>query len=61
MVRLAWRPDVVWVVAPAFFCATGAWLAARHNVGENLDKEAVLRCFEAALVKLAMRKRIYRG
>lgn len=24
-----WRPDVVWVAAPAFFCAPGAWLAAR--------------------------------
>jgi len=28
--RLAfWRPDVVLVVAPAFFCAPGAWLTAR--------------------------------
>jgi colanic acid biosynthesis glycosyl transferase WcaI len=30
MLRLAfWRPDVVLVVAPAFFCAPGAWLTAR--------------------------------
>jgi colanic acid biosynthesis glycosyl transferase WcaI len=30
MARLAfWRPDVVLVVAPAFFCAPGAWLIAR--------------------------------
>ena len=27
--QLVWRPDVVWVAAPAFFCAPGAWLAAR--------------------------------
>ena len=27
--QLFWRPDVVWVVAPAFFCAPGAWLMAR--------------------------------
>lgn len=24
-----WRPDVVWVVEPALFCAPGAWLTAR--------------------------------
>ena len=30
MLRLAfWRPDIVLVVAPAFFCAPGAWLTAR--------------------------------
>ena len=27
--QVFWRPDVVWVVAPAFFCAPGAWLTAR--------------------------------
>lgn len=27
--HLFWRPDVVWVVAPALFCAPGAWLTAR--------------------------------
>ena len=27
--HLFWRPDVVWVVAPAFFCAPVAWLTAR--------------------------------
>lgn len=26
---LTWRPDVVFTVAPAFFCAPGGWLAAR--------------------------------
>ncbi len=26
---LRWRPDVVWVVEPAFFSTVGAWLAAR--------------------------------
>ena len=30
MLRQAlWRPDVVWVVEPAFMCAPGAWLTAR--------------------------------
>jgi colanic acid biosynthesis glycosyl transferase WcaI len=27
--QLFWRPQVVWVVAPAFFCAPGAWLMTR--------------------------------
>lgn len=27
--QVFWRPDVVWVVAPAFFCAPGAWLTAK--------------------------------
>jgi colanic acid biosynthesis glycosyl transferase WcaI len=27
--EMFWRPQVVWVVAPAFFCAPGAWLTAR--------------------------------
>lgn len=27
--HLFWRPQVVWVVAPALFCAPGAWLTAR--------------------------------
>jgi colanic acid biosynthesis glycosyl transferase WcaI len=27
--QVFWRPQVVWVVAPAFFCAPGAWLTAR--------------------------------
>jgi len=27
--QVFWRPDVVWVVAPAFFCAPGAWMTAR--------------------------------
>ncbi len=26
---LWWRPDVIWVVAPALFCAPGAWVAAK--------------------------------
>src|SRR2546425_2536625 len=26
---LTWRPEVVWVVEPAFFCVPAAWLAAR--------------------------------
>jgi colanic acid biosynthesis glycosyl transferase WcaI len=27
--QLIWRPDVVIVIAPAFFCAPGGWLTAR--------------------------------
>lgn len=26
---VSWKPDVVWAVAPDFFCAPGAWLASR--------------------------------
>lgn len=26
---ILWRPDVVWMVAPAFFCAPGTWLTAK--------------------------------
>ena len=30
MLRMAiWRPQVVWLVVPAFFCAPGAWVVAR--------------------------------
>ncbi len=29
LVQLLWRPDLVFCVAPAFFCAPFAWLAAR--------------------------------
>lgn len=27
--QLFWRPDVVWLAVPAFFCAPGAWLSAK--------------------------------
>lgn len=27
--QVFWRPDVVWTVVPAFFCAPGGWLTAR--------------------------------
>lgn len=27
--QVFWKPDVVWMVAPAFFCAPGAWLTAK--------------------------------
>lgn len=27
--QVCWKPDVVWMVAPAFFCAPGSWLTAK--------------------------------
>lgn len=27
--QIFWKPDVVWMVAPAFFCAPGTWLTAK--------------------------------
>lgn len=27
--QVFWKPDVVWMVAPAFFCAPGTWLTAK--------------------------------
>ena len=27
--QVFWRPEVVWMVAPAFFCAPGTWLTAK--------------------------------
>lgn len=27
--QIFWKPDVVWMVAPAFFCAPGMWLTAK--------------------------------
>lgn len=27
--QIFWKPDVVWMVAPAFFCAPGSWLTAK--------------------------------
>jgi len=29
LLNLTWKPQIVWVVAPAFFCAPGAWFATR--------------------------------
>lgn len=29
--QVFWKPDVVWMVAPAFFCAPGVWLTARFS------------------------------
>ncbi len=34
MAQIFWRPDVVWVVEPALFCAPQAWLVARLSGGK---------------------------
>jgi len=55
MLRLVfWRPEVVWVVAPAFFSAPGAWLTARLSgapVWLHVQDYEVDAAFELGLLK----------
>lgn len=55
MLRQAfWRPDVVWVVVPAFFCAPGAWLTARLSgapVWLHVQDYEVDAAFDLGLLK----------
>lgn len=49
-----WRPDVVWVVEPAFFCAPAAWLVARLNGGRawlHIQDFEVDAAFELGLLR----------
>jgi len=65
MLRLAfWRPDVVWVVAPAFFCAPVAWLAARlcgARVWLHVQDYEVDAAFDLGLLKGAWLKKVVLG
>jgi len=52
--QVFWRPDVVWVVAPAFFCAPGAWLTARLSgapVWLHVQDYEVDAAFDLGLLK----------
>lgn len=62
--QAAWRPDVVWVVEPAFMCATGAWLTARlsgANVWLHIQDFEVDAAFDLGLIKGAALRRWVQG
>jgi colanic acid biosynthesis glycosyl transferase WcaI len=65
MLRQAiWRPDVVWVVAPAFFSAPGAWLTARlcgAPVWLHVQDYEVDAAFDLGLLKGPWLKRLVLG
>lgn len=55
-----WRPDVVWVVEPAFMCAPGAWLTARLSGAKawlHVQDFEVDAAFDMGLIKGARLKR----
>lgn len=50
----AWRPDVVWVVEPAFMCAPGAWFTARLSGAKlwlHVQDFEVDAAFDLGLIK----------
>ena len=58
--QMLWGPQVIWVVAPAFFCAPGAWLTARlcgARCWLHIQDFEVDAAFELGLLKgAALRK-----
>lgn len=62
--QVFWRPDVVWVVAPAFFSAPGAWLTARASgapVWLHVQDYEVDAAFDLGLLKGAGLRRLVLG
>lgn len=62
--QIFWRPDVVWVVAPAFFSVPGAWLTARlsgASVCLHVQDYEVDAAFDLGLLKGAWLKRLVLG
>jgi len=62
--QVFWRPDVVWVVAPAFFSAPGAWLTARlcgAPVWLHVQDYEVDAAFDLGLLKGAWLKKLVLG
>jgi len=61
---LTWRPDIVWVAAPAIVCAPAAWLAARLAGAKAwlhiLDFE-VDAAFDLGLVRSGILRRMVKG
>jgi colanic acid biosynthesis glycosyl transferase WcaI len=52
--QLFWRPDVVWMVAPAFFCAPSAWLTAKLSGAKcwlHIQDYEVDAAFDLGLLK----------
>jgi colanic acid biosynthesis glycosyl transferase WcaI len=62
--QLFWRPPVGWVVAPALFCAPGAWLTARlcgARCWLHIQDFEVDAAFELGLLKGAVLRRFALG
>lgn len=62
--QLFWQPQVVWVVAPALFCAPGAWLTARlcgARCWLHIQDFEVDAAFELGLLKGAALRRFALG
>lgn len=59
-----WKPDVVWVVEPALFCAPGAWLTARLSGAKawlHVQDFEVDAAFDLGIVKAGWLKRLVLG
>lgn len=62
--QILWGPQVIWVVAPAFFCAPGAWLTARlcgARCWLHIQDFEVDAAFELGLLKGAALRRFALG
>lgn len=62
--QVFWRPDVVWVVAPAFVSAPGAWLTARLSGAPawlHVQDYEIDAAFDLGLLKGAWLKRLVLG
>lgn len=59
--QVFWRPDVVWVAAPALMCAPAAWLVARlcgARVALHIQDFEVDAAFELGLLKNGVLRRL---
>lgn len=62
--QIIWRPDVVWMAAPALACAPGAWLTARLSGAKaviHIQDYEVDAAFDLGLLKSPLLKRITLG
>jgi colanic acid biosynthesis glycosyl transferase WcaI len=58
--QVLWRPDVVWMAAPALLCAPGAWLAARLSGAKaviHIQDYEVDAAFQLGLLKSPLARR----
>ncbi|MFZ3018548.1 MAG: WcaI family glycosyltransferase, partial [Gallionella sp.] len=59
--QIFWRPDVVWVVEPALFCAPQAWLVARLSGGKawlHVQDFEVDAAFDLGILKSSSLRRV---
>ncbi|HLP97572.1 MAG TPA: glycosyltransferase WbuB [Sideroxyarcus sp.] len=59
--QVFWRPDVVWVVEPALFCAPQAWLVTRLSGGKawlHIQDYEVDAAFDLGLLKGKLLRRL---